>query len=103
MICLGPQREHWQPEKPCDCKYTIHKKCWEQWEKQSHGDCLICRDEKQQIIRDLHYQLIFVEPNRLPCIVATSLFIIFIGLFTIFIVIVGLSLRASQLSIKDEL
>jgi hypothetical protein len=103
MICLGPQREQWQPEKECDCKYTIHKKCWDQWEKQSHGDCLICRDEKQKKRREMHYQLVLVEPDRLPRIIYTGVFVLFLGLFAMFIIMISLAFTFKPTSIKDEL
>lgn len=48
LICLGPLRIQWTPDTKCDCKPTLHKKCWQKWIERGNGTCIICRSETQQ-------------------------------------------------------
>lgn len=103
MICLGPQRANWKPEQECNCKYTIHKKCWEEWKQLSHGDCIICRNQKQNTIdqQDLEE---FDEPFLIPDVhYNIRLFVSAIVMAIVFILMLHVTTKIVISSIKDEL
>ena len=51
----------------------------------------------------MHYQLVLVEPDRLPRIIYTGVFVLFLGLFAMFIIMISLAFTFKPTSIKDEL
>lgn len=43
LICLAPARIKWAPEIPCNCRPTMHRRCWERWVDRMGPICIICR------------------------------------------------------------
>ncbi len=108
LICLNPIRQPWHPGKPCDCKPTLHKRCWEEWVSHGNGVCIICRDFKELHIHQ--YQIIRYDYQRPEPVNWCVRFnrcmghvMNFILLFIIVYFLINILVTLTLMSKKDEL
>ena len=88
IICLGRTKE--KSKSKCECKYNIHKRCYNQFLKKSKFICPICRklEVKKVVKEDIDFIIKFFFSIYLFFIFIIYLLFVFINFRALYKIII---------------